>query len=53
MAVISYWELSGNGFGQHAQEDEGSGCLLEEEHFLGATSSTCGTLVAKRTSFSL
>jgi hypothetical protein len=33
MAVISNWELSGNGFGQCAQEDEGFGCL-EEEHFL-------------------
>jgi DNA-directed RNA polymerase subunit L len=33
MAVISNWELSGNGFGQRAQDDEGFG-HLEEEHFL-------------------
>jgi hypothetical protein len=33
MAVISNWELSGNGFGQRAQVDEGFGCL-EEEHLL-------------------
>jgi hypothetical protein len=33
MAVILNWELSGNGFGQHVQEDVGFG-NLEEEHFL-------------------
>jgi hypothetical protein len=30
MAVISNWELSGNGFGQRMQEDEGFWCLEEE-----------------------
>ncbi len=33
MAVVSKWELSGNGFGQRAQKDKGFG-HLEEEHFL-------------------
>jgi hypothetical protein len=33
MAVISNWELSGNGFGQRRQEEVGFGSL-EEEHLL-------------------
>jgi hypothetical protein len=62
MAVISNWELSGNGFGQCTQEDEGFRCV-EEEHFLddnaepsskttAAISSTSGILSMTRTSFS-